>query len=132
MSLDRGTGAAFIERYGRTWQAWDVEGFCELFSDDVVYVAHPEETVVGASALRRYVEKEKAAQGSVRVRMGNPMVDGDRVMGEFWVQATNAEEQATIAGCLIAQLSRDGSCTHFREYWFDIQGHAQPFAGWGE
>jgi len=21
---------------------------------------------------------------------------------------------------------------HFREYWFDIEGHISPFSGWGE
>ena len=42
-------------------------------------------------------------------------------------------EEATIAGCLIAQLDKaDGRCTHFREYWFDIEGHLPAFDGWGE
>ena len=30
--------AAFVEAYGRTWEAWDVAGFVDLFSEDVVYV----------------------------------------------------------------------------------------------
>ena len=57
--------------YGRTWEAWDVPGFLDLFSDDVVYVAHPTaETVVGRAALERYVCTEAAEQGDVRVTMG--------------------------------------------------------------
>jgi hypothetical protein len=53
-------------------------------------------------------------------------------MGEFWVQATNNGEKASIAGCLIARLDGPGGrCTHFREYWFDLEGHRDPFEGWG-
>lgn len=65
--------------------------------------------------------------------MGRPLVDGARVMAEFWVTATDNHDEATIADCLIAQLDADGRrCTRFREYWFEIEGHRAPYAGWGE
>jgi hypothetical protein len=61
-----------------------------------------------------------------------PLAEGDHVVAEFWVTATNQGEKASIAGCLIAQLdASDGRCTHFREYWFDIDGHVDAFDGWG-
>jgi ketosteroid isomerase-like protein len=131
---ERARAAAFVDRYAATWEKWDIPGFVELFSDRVVYVAHPtEETVVGREALRRYVEKEQTEQGTVSVRTGTPIVEGDRVVAEFWVTAINRGEQATIVGCFTAQLDRtDGRCTHFREYWFDIEGEASAFHGWGE
>jgi hypothetical protein len=133
LSLDRGIATAFVERYGQTWESWNVEGFVDLFSDEVVYAAHPQEIVEGRDALRRYLRKEEAEQGSVSVRMGGAMVEGAHVVAEFWVTATNRGEEATIAGCLIAQLDEsDGRCTHFREYWFDIEGHSAAFDGWGE
>jgi ketosteroid isomerase-like protein len=132
MSIDPRSAAAFVEAYGLRWESWDVEAFVEIFSEDVVYVAHPEEIVVGREALRRYLEKEAGAQGEVSVQMGKPLVDGDQVIGEFWVQATNDGENASIAGCLIARLDGPGGpCTHFREYWFDLEGHKDPFDGWG-
>jgi len=122
-----------MEGYGRTWETWDVPGFLNLFSDDVVYVAHPtRETVVGRAALERYVRKEAAEQGDVQVTMGSPLVEGDRVVAEFWVTArTAAGESGTIMGCLIAHLEADGRASRFREYWFDVEGHHGPFAGWG-
>jgi ketosteroid isomerase-like protein len=133
MSISRETATAFVEAYGRTWEAWDRTGFCDLFSEDTVYVAHPTgETVTGRAALERYVEKEEREQGVVAVRMGAPLIDGDQVVSEFWVAATNNDTQATIAGCFIARLrSEDGLCSHFREYWFDIAGHEDPGPGWG-
>ena len=134
MSLERERATAFVEGYGQTWDSWDLDGFVELFSDDVVYVAHPTEaTVVGKGALAPYFEGQEAQMGMISVRMGKPIVDGDRVAAEFWVTATNREGEETTAGCLIAQLDRmDGRCTHFREYWFDIEGHVSAFNGWGE
>lgn len=133
MSLERDRATAFVDGYGRTWESWDIAGFVDLFSDDVVYVAHPEEIVAGGEALSVYLRKEQAEQGTVSVRMGTPIVEGDRVVAEFWVTATNRGEKATIAGCVIAQLDpTDGRCRRFREYWFDIEGHTVAFDGWGE
>jgi hypothetical protein len=133
VSLDRAKATAYVESYGRTWQGWDVERFVALHSDDVVYVAHPQETVVGREALRRYVHKEQSAQGTVTVRMGKPLIEADRVAAEFWVTATNGQAEASIAGCFIAQLDEtSGLCTYFREYWFDLEGHIDAFDGWGE
>jgi hypothetical protein len=129
--MDRARAVSFVEAYGRTWESWDVERFVELFADGVLYVAHPDETVVGREALAEYVRKEQAAQGEVRVRMGTPIVEGDRVVAEFWVTA--AEQDASIAGCLLARLDpADGRCTGFREYWFDLDGKRSPFEGWGD
>ena len=124
---------AFVERYGRTWETWDFDGFVGLFSDDVVYVAHAtEETVVGRSALASYIRKEAADQGWASVRMGSPVIDGDRLAVEFWVTRTNEGEDWTTAGCLIARLGPDGRCAVFREYWFDVEGHTDAYDGWGQ
>jgi len=118
----------FVRRYGETWETWDIDGFVELFDATVTYVAHPDEVIDGRTALRHYVEKEREAQGEVRVRMGRPLVEDDRLMAEFWVLAG---EDASIAGCLIAHLDRHGVCTAFREYWFDLEDRREPFDGWG-
>ena len=133
MTVDRESAAAFVQGYGRSWENWDVAEFVDLFSEDIVYVAHPtQETVVGREALGRYLRKEATEQGKVRVRMGEPVIEGGRVAAEFWVTATSEGEVATITGCFIARLESDGRCVSFREYWFDEEGHASPFEGWGE
>jgi ketosteroid isomerase-like protein len=133
MGVGREDAAAFVEGYGRTWERWDVSGFVALFSDDVVYVAHAtQETVVGRTALASYLRKEEAEQGEVGVRMGSPVIDGDRVAAEFWVTGTRGGEAWTAAGCFVARLAPDGRCGLFREYWFDIEGHTSAYEGWGE
>jgi ketosteroid isomerase-like protein len=133
VAIGRETAAAFVDGYGRTWESWDVPAFVDLFSNDVVYVAHStQETVVGREALKRYLQKEATEQGEVSVCMGEPVIEGDRVAAEFWVTARSEGEAATITGCLIARLASDGRCADFREYWFDIEGHHSAFEGWGE
>jgi hypothetical protein len=43
------------------------------------------------------------------------------------------ETEGTLIGCFLAQLDpRTGRCTHFRQYWFEVEGHVSPFNGWGE
>jgi SnoaL-like domain len=134
MATGRERAAAFVDGYGRTWERWDVPGLVDLFSDRGVYVAHAtEETVVGRTALTSYVRKEAAEQSRVSVRMGNPVIDGERVAAEFWVTATTSGgDDATITGCFIAHLAPDGRCDFCREYWFDTEGHASAYEGWGE
>jgi hypothetical protein len=136
MSVDPEQARAFVEGYGRTWETWNLEGFVELFSDDVIYVEHPvDETVVGREEMERYIRKEQLEQGKARVRMGKPIIDGDRVVGEFWASMSNRDGEAagTLAGCFIARLDPgNGRCTHFRQYWFEFDGQPAPFEGWGE
>src|ERR671922_2697702 len=123
-NVSRQTAEAFVGGYGRTWESWDFSGFVDLFSDDVVYVAHAtEETIVGRRTLASYIRKEAADQGHASVRMSSPVIDGDRVAAEFWVTRSNEGEEWTTAGCFIARLGPDARCTFFREYWFDVQGH---------
>jgi hypothetical protein len=131
--VPRELAVAFVDAYGRTWESWGFTAFVDLFSDDVVYVAHAtEETVVGRTALADYIRKEAADQGQASVRMGTPVIDGDRVAAEFWVTRTNEGKDWTTAGCLVARLGPDGRCTAFREYWFDVEGHTRAYDGWGQ
>ena len=131
--MDREKGVAFVEGYGRTWQAWDFEGFADLFTDDVVYVEHPtDETVVGREQILDYIRRERTAEGSASVRMGSAIVEGDRVVGEFWTTMSKRSEQSTLIGCFVAHLEAEtGRCRHFRQYWHEIPGHSLPYPGWG-
>jgi hypothetical protein len=72
-NVTREQALAFAEAYRRTWESWDFTGFVDLFSDDVVYVAHAtQETVVGRAALASYIRKEAARSGSGERSHGKP------------------------------------------------------------
>ncbi len=135
MPISREMATGFVEGYRRTWENWDFDGFVDLFSDDVVYVEHPvDETVVGRDAIGRYIRREQAEAGTVSVRMGRPIVEGNQVVAEMWTTMSNREGEAggTLIGCFIAQLNpTTGRCTHFRQYWLEVEGYPSPYAGWG-
>src|SRR5208283_2360936 len=83
MDLDRETATAFVDGYRNTWEKWDLTGFVDLFSDDVIYVEHPtDETVVGREEMARYIRKEQSEQGVASVRTGTAIVDGEQVVSE--------------------------------------------------
>jgi uncharacterized protein (TIGR02246 family) len=81
MNLDQARAAAFVDRYGQTWESWDANSFVELFGDDVVYVAHPEEVVVGREALSRYLRKEQTDQGAVTIVCSRITMVSARLLG---------------------------------------------------
>lgn len=119
MTVSREMATAFVAGYGQTWESWDYEGFVDLFSDDVIYVEHPvHETVIGREAMARYIRREHAEAGTVRVRMGRPIIEGDQVVAEFWTTMSNREDEppGTLIGCFIAQLDpTTGRCMRFRQ-----------------
>jgi hypothetical protein len=85
--------------------------------------------------MGRYIRREQAEAGTVSVRMGRPIVEGNRVVAEMWTTMSNreGEMEGTLIGCFIAQLNpANGRCTHFRQYWLEVEGHVEPFNGWGE
>jgi ketosteroid isomerase-like protein len=128
MAIDRELAARWARAYGSTWSQWDVDAFVALFSDDVIYVDHPTgQTVRGRADLAEYVRNEQREQGPVAVRMGEPVVEGNRLAAEFWATG----EDGAIAGGFVARLDEDGRCSLFREYWFELEGPVEPFPAWG-
>jgi ketosteroid isomerase-like protein len=135
VNIDRQMAQRFVDRYKQVWEDWDVDGWVDLFSDDAVYYEHPtDETLVGSEQLAEYLRKEHSEEGQASVRMGEPIVDGDKLVVEFWATMIRDDgERATLTGCMIARLDpSDGRCVHYRQYWFELDGHVAPFDGWGE
>ncbi len=74
-----------------------LRGLRRPLTDDAVDVEHPtDETVVGRDQLLDYIRREHDAEGVASVHMGSiPVVDGERVVGEFWTTMTKPGEIAT-------------------------------------
>ena len=75
-----GTVDDWIEAYRRAWEERDAEAAAALFTSDATYRSNIfEEPHLGREGVRAYWESVTATQSDVRVRMGRPFVDGDRV-----------------------------------------------------
>jgi ketosteroid isomerase-like protein len=123
---------AWAVEYGRAWQEADVDGFVALFADDAVYRSSPfREPFVGSAAIRAYVERATGSQSERDVRIGEPVVEGDRAAVEWWATMRDDGEEITLPGTLILRFGDDGRCTELREYWHVEPGRRAPHEGWG-
>ena len=71
-----------IERYRRAWETADAGEVIDLFPPDASYRSIVfREPFLGSDAIRQYWQRGAATQREVAVRMGRPIITGDRVAG---------------------------------------------------
>ncbi|HEX6131819.1 MAG TPA: nuclear transport factor 2 family protein [Actinomycetota bacterium] len=123
----------WLEAYRTAWEEKDADAAASLFTEDATYRANIfEEPFEGRGGVARYWRDVTATQEDVRVRIGAPFVDGDRVAAEFWTTMRVAGDEVTLPGCLLLRFGDDGRCRSLREYWHFEPGTAEPPPGWGE
>jgi predicted SnoaL-like aldol condensation-catalyzing enzyme len=124
---------AWGEAYRVAWETVDSAAAAALFTDDASYRSNIyEEPHRGRTGIADYWTEVTSTQSSVTVRMGEPIVDGERVGVEFWTTMTVDSAPVTLAGCLLLRFDEDGLCADLREYWNFTDGTQQAPAGWGQ
>ena len=132
-SLNLGDVERWLEAYRRAWEDGDPEAAAALFTDDAVYRSSPfREPHLGQDGVRDYWANATGSQSGTRVRMGRPVVDGDRVAVEWWATYSDADEgEGTLPGILMLRFAPDGRCAELRETWNWEAGTREPHEGWG-
>jgi uncharacterized protein (TIGR02246 family) len=132
-SLNLGDVEAWLEAYRRAWEDADPDAAAALFTEDAVYRSSPfREPHLGRDGVREYWAKATGTQSGTRVRMGRPVVDGDRVAVEWWATYADADEgEGTLPGILMLRFAPDGRCAELRETWNWEEGRREPHEGWG-
>ncbi len=75
----------WVEGYRQAWEARDPDAAAGLFTNDATYRSLIfEEPNVGTEGVADYWKSVTESQSDVTVRMGRPIVDGDRVTVEYW------------------------------------------------
>ena len=125
--------ADWIEGYRRAWEEDDAELVLTLFTEDASYRSSPfREPNLGHDGIHAYWTRAAGRQTGVKVRMGEPVVDGNVVAVEWWTTMDDPEDAAvTLPGCLLLQFAPDGRCFDLREYWNVEPGTVEPHEGWG-
>lgn len=122
----------WIETYRRAWEQRDADLVVPLFTEDGWYRSFIfDEPHVGHDGVRAYWERVTSNQADVSVRMGAPIVAGNRTAVEWWTEMTASGEPATVAGALVLRFAADGRCEELREYWHSAPQRIAPPDGWG-
>ena len=83
----------WIERYRRAWETADGDEIVDLFTPDASYRSSVfREPFRGRDAIRSYWQRGPGAQREVTVRMGRPLITGDRVAVEWWTTMIDPDE----------------------------------------
>ena len=122
----------WIEGYREAWETRDATAVGALFTPDATYRSNIfEDAHQGRAGIESYWTDVTAAQSDVRVRMGEPFVDGSRVTVEFWTNMRVDGDEVTLPGCLLLDFEDNGLCKALREYWHFQPGDLSPPPGWG-
>ena len=123
----------WIAAYGRAWVGRDPEAAVALFTEDAVYRSSPfREPHVGATGVRDYWTRATSTQEELDLRFGQPVVEGRKVVVEWWAIMRDEGAWITLPGCLLLRFAEDGRCEELREYWHVDDGKHEPPAGWGQ
>jgi SnoaL-like domain len=130
--MDRQRVDAWLDGYRRAWEQADTPAVLGLFTADASYRSHPlRRPHTGHDGVAAYWDRATADQREVRVRFGDPVVDGDRVAVEWWATMAAGGDPATLVGCLLLAFAGDGRCRALRECWNVAEGRIDPPADWG-
>ena len=125
MPSSRSVSREVVNRFIRRYNALDVEGLLECYSDDVEFAAHPGEYAVsGKEELRRLATASAAAFSRREIRPLVWIIDGTRIVVECRFSAVTAEElpDGTPAGATLEKpgravfVVRDGRVVRHFEY----------------
>jgi ketosteroid isomerase-like protein len=130
--MDREQVDAWLDGYRRAWEQADTPAVLGLFTADATYRSHPLRPAhAGHRGIADYWARATADQRDVRVRFGDPIVDGDRVAVEWWTVLRAGGEPVTLAGCLLLRFAAGGRCQALRECWNLAQALLDPPPDWG-
>ena len=124
--------ATWVETYRQAWEEADAEKAASIFTEDATYrSAIFEEPHVGHAGIIAYWSGVTSTQTDIEVRMGRPIVDGNRVSVEFWTTMNNEGADVTLPGCLLLEFDDDGRCRRLHEYYEFAPGRLSPPEEWG-
>lgn len=119
--LAREAFEAWMQAYGRAWQAGDPDAVTALFTADAAYHETPfDEPMVGREAIHRYwSEGADQAQRNVRFDFVVLAIAGDTGVARWWAsfERVPSGAQVELDGVLAAEFDGSERCRRFREWW---------------
>lgn len=121
--MSRAAARSWVEGWSRAWPARDADAIGALYADDAVFLSHPFRELQSPAT---YAEWAFAEQGSVELRFGDPIVDGERAAVEWWAVITSMSGSVeTIAGVSLLRFDHGGRVVEQRDAWNSADGHVE-------
>jgi hypothetical protein len=122
----------WLERYRIAWEQADPEAAAALFKEDAVYRSSPfREPHLGHQGIHEYWTNATTGQRDVSVRIGRPIIEGNRTSVEWWATMRDDDGEITLPGILFLRFAPDGRCEELREAWMVAEERLEPHEGWG-
>jgi ketosteroid isomerase-like protein len=117
----------------RAWPAKDVEAVRSLYGEHAVFRSQPfREPRLGAEGAERYASWAfDSEETPAECRFGEPIVDGDRALCEYWAVVRSGGTEQTIAGVSVLRFDAEGLVAFQRDYWAVEVGRRDPPDDWG-
>jgi hypothetical protein len=130
--MDQESVARWADSYRKAWETANSDAAASLFAENGTYRNDIyKEPNRGRSGIVEDWSGVTAVQSDVTVRMGEPFVEDDRAVVEFWTTMKVDDDAVTIAGALLLVFDPDGLCRSLREYFAFNEGYRDPPEGWG-
>lgn len=118
--MDQPKLAAWLEKYGRAWEACDPEAAAALFSPDAEYYETPFQAPArGPEGVRDYWANATRNQSDVSFAYDIVSVTGARGIARWSANLTRVSTGVRVAldGIFLLEFSGEGLCRELREWW---------------
>src|SRR2546421_597768 len=120
---------AWIDAWTRSWRAKDPELLTSVYADDAVFRSHPFRETQPPLEYASWAYSEE--EGQPELWMGEPLVDGDRAMVEWWAVVVEDGRPVSLAGASVLTFDESGQVVDQHDYWGQTHGRTPPWEGWG-
>jgi len=118
--MDYESFQAWLEAYGRAWEAQDPEASAALYREDALNFETPfDEPMRGVTAIRAYAAEAAAAQKDVKFSADVLAVSGDTGIARWTASFTRVPSgvQVELDGIFLVTFDDADRCHEFREWW---------------
>jgi SnoaL-like domain len=124
----RAAARRWIAGWSYAWPAGDADAVAELYADDAVFRSQP---FRDTQSPREYAAWTFSEQDEAECWFGEPVIEGDRAVIEYWGVVRFEGRDETIAGIALVRFQPDGLVAEQRDYWNAQEGRIEPPPGWG-
>ena len=125
--MDEKGFAEWLDRYGRAWEACDLDALGTMFSDDSRYEWTPfDAPLEGIGAIRSAWDRAISNQRDVLFSGRSLGIEGDKGMAHWTARFIRPDtgQEVRLDGVLMAEFGPDGRCRRFREWWHSTEGRS--------